>query len=152
MDLKQREYQGIREFIKEIDQAFKVFIDKNGRGDKDVFEFAAMRRRVKRDCLFKGMRPEIFKKMRADIKNPKKDSLWSEITEAAQDAEWLWSLHHRRTNFVGLKLSSASYTQHDFSLDDDEYVIVYTDGACLRNGQPNADAGLGVWFGEDHDL
>ena len=28
-------------------------------------------------------------------------------------------------------------------------VIVYTDGACSKNGQQGAKAGLGVYFGED---
>ena len=30
-----------------------------------------------------------------------------------------------------------------------EEINVYTDGACSRNGQPNAKAGLGVYFGDD---
>ena len=31
-------------------------------------------------------------------------------------------------------------------------VVVYTDGACRRNGDRGASAGIGVWFGEDHPL
>ena len=27
---------------------------------------------------------------------------------------------------------------------------VYVDGACIRNGQPDAGAGYGVWFGNKH--
>ncbi|KAJ8975890.1 hypothetical protein NQ317_011361 [Molorchus minor] len=34
----------------------------------------------------------------------------------------------------------------------DGYVEVYTDGACENNGKPNAKAGIGVWFGEEHPL
>ena len=30
-----------------------------------------------------------------------------------------------------------------------EEINVYTDGACTRNGQPGAKAGIGVYFGED---
>ena len=29
---------------------------------------------------------------------------------------------------------------------------VYVDGACIRNGQPDAGAGYGVWFGNNHEL
>ena len=30
--------------------------------------------------------------------------------------------------------------------------FVYVDGACIRNGQPDAGAGYGVWFGNNHEL
>lgn len=39
-----------------------------------------------------------------------------------------------------------------FTVGPDEYVTVYTDGCCLHNGQPNAKAGIGIWFGERHPL
>jgi ribonuclease HI len=31
-----------------------------------------------------------------------------------------------------------------------DYVVCYTDGACLGNGQYGARAGIGVYFGDDH--
>ena len=30
--------------------------------------------------------------------------------------------------------------------------FVYVDGACLKNGTPDAAAGYGVWFGKNHEL
>ncbi|XP_015433404.1 PREDICTED: ribonuclease H1 [Dufourea novaeangliae] len=52
--------------------------------------------------------------------------------------------------------STASTEQNivssDFTIDIDGYVNVYTDGACSSNGGPNAKAGIGVWFGDDHPL
>nr|CAH7768188.1 unnamed protein product [Callosobruchus chinensis] len=33
-----------------------------------------------------------------------------------------------------------------------DYVIVYTDGACSNNGKPGAKAGIGVWFGDNHNM
>lgn len=30
------------------------------------------------------------------------------------------------------------------------HVIVYTDGSCINNGKPNAQAGIGVYWGKDH--
>lgn len=39
-----------------------------------------------------------------------------------------------------------------FTIDDDGYVVVFTDGACSSNGKTGAKAGIGVWFGTNHDL
>lgn len=39
-----------------------------------------------------------------------------------------------------------------FSVDSDEYLIVYTDGCCFMNGKHGAVAGVGVYFGSDHPL
>lgn len=38
------------------------------------------------------------------------------------------------------------------SVDDEGYVVVYTDGACTKNGRKAAKAGIGVWFGNSHPL
>lgn len=38
-----------------------------------------------------------------------------------------------------------------FDIQDD-HVVVYTDGACEKNGYKGAKAGVGVWFGPDHPL
>ena len=35
---------------------------------------------------------------------------------------------------------------------EDGFMLVYTDGACENNGKPNAKAGIGVWFGDNHPL
>ncbi|KAI8118958.1 ribonuclease H1 isoform X1 [Lucilia cuprina] len=40
----------------------------------------------------------------------------------------------------------------EFLLDSEGYVIVYTDGSCFNNGQRNACAGYGVYFGDNHVL
>lgn len=40
----------------------------------------------------------------------------------------------------------------EFLLDSEGYVIVYTDGSCFNNGQKNACAGYGVYFGDEHVL
>ncbi|XP_050082227.1 ribonuclease H1 [Anopheles aquasalis] len=49
-------------------------------------------------------------------------------------------------------LKMARYGKHSFQQDQDGYVHVYTDGSCEGNGQPNAAAGLGVYFDEGHAL
>lgn len=40
----------------------------------------------------------------------------------------------------------------DYEVTRDGYVKIYTDGSCLNNGQYNATAGIGVWFGDDSTL
>ncbi|OXA56000.1 ribonuclease H1 isoform X2 [Folsomia candida] len=39
-----------------------------------------------------------------------------------------------------------------FQVDEEGYVTVFTDGACSANGKKAAKAGIGVWFGDDHEL
>lgn len=34
----------------------------------------------------------------------------------------------------------------------DNYVIVFTDGACSQNGRQGAKAGVGVWFNHNNPL
>ena len=33
--------------------------------------------------------------------------------------------------------------------DNSENIIIYTDGSCINNGKPNAQAGIGIYFGEN---
>lgn len=49
---------------------------------------------------------------------------------------------------IGLKMIG----KFEFSIDSEGFVIVYTDGSCINNGQSNSIAGFGVYFGEDHPL
>lgn len=37
-------------------------------------------------------------------------------------------------------------------MHNDDYVHVYTDGACSSNGRSGARAGLGVYWGDGHPL
>uniref|UniRef100_A0A1B6GSK7 Ribonuclease H1 n=1 Tax=Cuerna arida TaxID=1464854 RepID=A0A1B6GSK7_9HEMI len=37
-----------------------------------------------------------------------------------------------------------------FIVDQEGFVIVYTDGACSNNGRTGAKAGVGVWFNHNH--
>ena len=39
--------------------------------------------------------------------------------------------------------------KHPKPLLNNEPIYVYTDGACINNGKPNARAGIGVYFGEN---
>ena len=37
----------------------------------------------------------------------------------------------------------------DMSSNNQEVIKVFTDGACVHNGKPNAKAGIGIYFGKD---
>ena len=50
------------------------------------------------------------------------------------------------------RASNSGVDLKNFTMDQDGYVEVYTDGACTRNGQGGARAGIGVWFGDNHEL
>lgn len=39
-----------------------------------------------------------------------------------------------------------------FQTDELGFVHCYTDGACGKNGQVGANAGVGVWFGHQHPM
>lgn len=51
-----------------------------------------------------------------------------------------------------LNVEAKNVDKSKFSVDSDEYLIVYTDGACWMNGKQGAKAGVGVYFGPDHPL
>ena len=70
--------------------------------------------------------------------------------QCTQDAEWIKTLRYKEKNYVGEETDPCN--GEDFEVDRNGHVKVYTDGACLRNGQPGATAGIGVWFGENHYL
>lgn len=99
--------------------------------------------------LFKGIRDEIFKELGVVFKREPASYDFDEMTEAVQRAEWLWSLKQKRYGSkFGERVSSKN--SEYFTVDRDGYIIVYTDGACPRNGQQGAKGGIGVWFSEDH--
>ncbi|XP_043513511.1 ribonuclease H1 isoform X2 [Frieseomelitta varia] len=53
---------------------------------------------------------------------------------------------------IDLEECSEKKTSGGFNIDSNGYVNVYTDGACSSNGNINANAGIGVWFGDNHPL
>lgn len=51
-----------------------------------------------------------------------------------------------------IPVKSVTWAQRDASpdiSDESSWDVVYSDGACKRNGQPDAAAGVGVWYGQD---
>lgn len=51
---------------------------------------------------------------------------------------------------INIKQEKQDYI--GFTIDKDDYVLVYTDGACISNGTENAKAGIGIWFGDGHPM
>ncbi|XP_063922967.1 ribonuclease H1-like isoform X2 [Zophobas morio] len=88
------------------------------------------------------------------------ESLTKELTCISAEIEKIqnWPMF-RRCHLNNIHTLSAETNgpapkraKYDFPQADDGYVKVYTDGACENNGKPNAKAGIGVWFQEDHPL
>nr|XP_053634771.1 ribonuclease H1-like isoform X1 [Cherax quadricarinatus] len=46
----------------------------------------------------------------------------------------------------------SGYHKTKFSFDSNGFLVVYTDGACNKNGRKGATAGIGVYFGPNHPL
>lgn len=147
MELTQGSSQKLSSFVREIDQIFDETYGRGKRGDEN---FESFRREVKIKCLLNGVTDNIYSRIRRNLKHDNDDFTWQELVEGVQDAEWLWTLSHKPTYCVGKRTSSDN--SGDFKVDEDGFVIVYTDGACSRNGQPDAQAGIGIWFDYHHKL
>ena len=145
MDWRQGEKELIRDFVNFIDTNFVEDVEKKIRFNiRGPFNPS-----TKFDCLLHGMRQDIFDHLRDGVVNRDVDSTWEELVEAAEDAESLSFLYKtKQSTKVGPKYSQ----RNNFQVDEDGYVVVYTDGACLNNGQSNPKAGVGVWFGSGHQL
>ncbi|KZC11302.1 Ribonuclease H1 [Dufourea novaeangliae] len=89
--------------------------------------------------------------------NPNSSTLNNRTGISGTRKSYKETVSYKKTENHGSRHSSK-YCIHrtelssDFTIDIDGYVNVYTDGACSSNGGPNAKAGIGVWFGDDHPL
>lgn len=50
------------------------------------------------------------------------------------------------------KKIKVDYDPEGLVTNDEGFVIVYTDGACSKNGKMGAKAGIGIWFNDNHPL
>ena len=134
------------------------FIDKINREYQDIFPHcrnSRTRRFIKTKWLFNGMNEDTWNVFSEEIKHGDIDNYtWTQISDAAQDAEWLAKLGQNK-HFIRRARkpqSAGNYTKEGFLHDEDGYVQVYTDGACLRNGSDFPAAGIGIFFNYNHPL
>ncbi|XP_014212647.1 ribonuclease H1 isoform X2 [Copidosoma floridanum] len=59
------------------------------------------------------------------------------------------NVYQRKKKFRSESLSTTSNAKQ-FTVDENGYTEVYTDGACSSNGRGNAKAGIGVWFSDNN--
>lgn len=144
---KQKKGQLVRSYVKFIENNLHELALPVGRGS--IF-YGSRRPKTKADWLVSGILPNILDMLREDVVENQVNLKWDDVTEAAQDAEFLLSLYKRKNLKIGHK-TPVSNCEH-FKVDADGFIIVYTDGACPGNGKPGAKAGIGVWFGKDHRL
>ena len=146
MNGDQGSHERIRDYVAYINQNFNENCLIRSSSDNHVFHPVS-----KSSWLLNGLRPELSVELRPEIDHSDDYFPWDQLVEAAQDAEWLWSLRHRKSRYY-VDSESKRCNLLNLPVDSDGYVIVYTDGACLKNGQPDAPAGIGVWFGDGHFL
>lgn len=150
--LKQGRTERIRAFTRRVDAAF---MEAYGCRDYPDQDFNLFRRGVKKDVLLRGIQRSVWRELHSSyLFNHINDEevTWHDVSEAAQNAEWIVDL---------MRIGSARYVNppchadkliHTFNIDRNGFVRAYTDGVCLRKGQPDAQAGIGVWFGRNHQL
>lgn len=142
---KQLQSERVRDyakFIAEIEHLRKIDPSKNW--DKFFCHRSAT------EWFLQGMLPEISKLLCEKIYEDGYLT-WNEKIEFAEDAEFLMKLNEKKT-ISAPPGNPVSNNCHGFKVDNDGYVIVYTDGACPSNGRNGATAGIGVWFGNNHHL
>lgn len=59
---------------------------------------------------------------------------------------------NERKMYSSSEMDSSSDDEVGFIYDKKGYVNVWVDGSCLRNGQPGAKAGYGVFYDWNHHL
>lgn len=63
--------------------------------------------------------------------------------------DWLVTTEWFTTRFIDLcKLSNNLISEHNRNIVYTDYITVYTDGACSRNGMKGAQCGIGIYFSE----
>ena len=141
MVLGQFSDETVRRFIARINEAFD---DRYGSRQNSRFK-----RATKKNWLLEGLKQSITDALNDDLVD--EAETWPEIQAVVQDAEWLAALRFKRNNYVGKYADRYLYDDDDFVVEDGS-VVVYTDGACLRNGYEDAQAGIGVWFNYDSEM
>jgi len=59
---------------------------------------------------------------------------------------------NKRAKHESSQLSNDDIDKTKYAMDEEDFVIVYTDGACSSNGKIGSRAGIGVWFGDGNAL
>ena len=105
-----------------------------------------------KEWLMSGLRKDIFQLIPDFLVKKFLCLSWNDLVAAAQDAEWLWCLRSKQPYYHVIDSEKLGNNTKGFIVDSDGYVIVYIDGACSKNRKPDAEAGIGVWFDDEHYL
>lgn len=139
---KQGPLQTVADFALDIDEAFvKAYGNEKSEYcgyTQEAINLRDFRRGLKKEWLVEGVhmaiREAMFDFLPYDIDDVE---YWKDVIDAAEDAESIVMLNRRK------KKNYIAFERHGFTR-------VYVDGACIRNGRPDAQGGIGVWFGHDH--
>lgn len=141
---KQRDGESVRDFANRINFIFR---EKCGKYNSTA-NARRFRRNTKKSWLKTGIKQEILRFVWPDMLKDDDNIIWADMVAALQDAEWLYYLWNPKPLPEGV----AKDNPCNFNVDNNGYVKVYTDGACSNNGKSYPKAGIGVWFGPNHEL
>lgn len=150
--MKQGRNERIRNFTRRIDAAF---MEAYGCRDFPDPDFNLFRRGVKKDVLVRGMQRSVWRELHSSYlfeHITDEEVSWHDLCEAAQNAEWIVDLMRIGSSRYVNPPAVSDQLLHSFSINRNGFVRVYTDGICLQKGHPDAQAGIGVWFGRNHQL
>ena len=147
--LKQNENENVKEFVLAINSTFvNDYGNQEYSRSRSSRRFRQFRRQTKKAWLLNGILEEIKPYVVADqltgIKN------WHHIIAVVQKAEAIAILQKKLEYKHQPTYLENSIVKDAQQVDEDGFLIIYTDGACLNNGRRDAKAGIGIWFGRDH--
>ena len=148
--LKQSPLQTVKDFVRVVDNEF---VSTHGQMEfslsRAAKKFRQLRRQTKKEWLLNGIIQEIKTLLPSD--DLPGIVMWHDVVKSVERAETIAILQKK------LKYQCEPVTeQHPIiknknqQIDSDGFLMVYTDGACLRNGSPDAQAGIGIWYGRNH--
>ena len=142
---KQKEGQYVRNYVAFIEKEFSKDLNYGIRPNKYTDRFQPQ---TKESWLLHGITRNISENLNPVVRlNPNKYK-FAQLVDAVQNAEWIYTLRRKELCLFGQEAPANNL--HRFDVDQDGFVVVFTDGACPGNGQPGAKAGIGVWFNHNN--
>jgi len=142
--LKQGPNQTIQEFVGDVNQTYTNMYGNNPSEyagySPEAISLRQFRRETKKEWLIAGIHMAIRDALDELPFYMEDINLWNDVIDTVEDAETIVMLN---------RLKSAKQSMHK-RFQKHGFTRVYVDGACLRNGQPDASGGIGIWFGHDN--
>ncbi|KAF9055333.1 hypothetical protein BDZ89DRAFT_16194 [Hymenopellis radicata] len=76
---------------------------------------------------------------------------WENLTDPGDIKDTFWKLCHTVHSKSLPRAKVTEWERSDNGIELPESETVYTDGGCINNGDDNAKASAGIWFGVDDE-